>query len=78
MMMYEYLCEEHGKFEAFSDIATRKEPRECPICGELATYAISMPRSKLEGISGDFPTAYDKWTRAHEVGAKQPSHWLGE
>lgn len=75
-MLYEYTCREHGKFEGFSNIDMRTNPRSCPQCGEDSLYTIGSPHIKLEGISGDFPTAYDKWTKAHIKGAKQPSHWL--
>lgn len=39
---------------------------ECPHCRNDATRLISTPRIKLEGITGDFPDAADKWTRNHE------------
>jgi len=28
-------------------------------------------RSKLEGITGDFPTAYDRWAKVHEEANRQ-------
>ena len=43
---------------------------ECPHCRNDATRLISTPRIKLEGITGDFPDAADKWTRNHEEATK--------
>lgn len=41
----------------------------CP-CGEMANRMISAPHIHLEGISGDFPTASDKWANHREERAK--------
>lgn len=38
----------------------------CPKCESTAQRMISPVRSKLEGVSGDFPGAAMKWTREHE------------
>lgn len=35
-------------------------------CGGNAVRVIGMPTVKLEGISGDFPGAADKWARVRE------------
>lgn len=35
----------------------------CEHCGMNAVKALAAPRSKLEGITGDFPDAYDRWER---------------
>ena len=49
--------------------------RSCVECGATAFLQLSAPRSRLEGISGSFPTAYDRWARVHveaaKVGAKR-------
>jgi hypothetical protein len=76
--VYEYVCKVHGKFDAFDKQETRYMPKPCPDCGKESGYAVSSPRSALEGLSGDFPTAHDRWATRHEKGAKQRSHWLGE
>ena len=31
---------------------------------------ISAPRFRLEGITGDYPSAADKWARVHQEAAK--------
>jgi len=38
---------------------------ECE-CGGLANKIISMPTIKLDGISGDFPSASDHWAKIRE------------
>jgi len=40
------------------------------VCGGSARYKISAPLFKLEGVTGDFPTAADKWAKDHEKAAK--------
>jgi PHP family Zn ribbon phosphoesterase len=34
---------------------------QCNTCGALAYKGVSAPRFKLEGFTGNFPTAYDRW-----------------
>lgn len=43
---------------------------ECPDCGGRANEQLSMPTVKLDGTSGDFPGAYDRWARIREENAK--------
>ena len=35
----------------------------CPQCGKDAVKAVSAPSIKLEGFTGAFPDAYDRWAR---------------
>lgn len=64
MATYEYLCDDCLTLTtAMKSIADRKEPETCPNCGGKASFIISAPMFKLEGISGDYPTAYDKWAK---------------
>ncbi len=39
-------------------------------CGEQANRMISPVRAVLDPVSGHFPTATDKWAKAHERAAK--------
>lgn len=71
MPMYEYECAVHGKFETLNSISNRETAQACPVCGELSRYCISTPTIKLEGITGDFPTAYDRWEKKHRQYAAQ-------
>ena len=43
----------------------------CDQCGYPANKVISPVRSRLDGISGDFPTAADQWEKRRESHMKQ-------
>lgn len=43
----------------------------CGTCGSEAKRIISPVRSKLDGTSGDFPTASQKWADMHRREAKR-------
>lgn len=43
---------------------------ECPECGSNATLLQAMPTVRLEGITGAFPGAHDKWARIREDNAR--------
>ena len=71
MFLYDFKCPEHGLFEAFSTLTSRDKEKPCPVC-ERATRRVQTPiRFKLEGLSGHFPTAADKWASVHEREAKR-------
>lgn len=59
--MFEFLCTEDHKFEAFVDDSVRTY--KCPHCSSNAIRIVSAPTMKLEAFSGAFPTAYDAWDR---------------
>ena len=59
--MFEFVCEDGHISEALVDDAIRE--LSCRTCGKHSTRIVSMVRSKLEGISGAFPSAYDAWER---------------
>ena len=42
----------------------------CPTCNSEAKRIISKMNFKLEGVSGDFPTAASRWADAHERAAR--------
>jgi hypothetical protein len=42
----------------------------CSVCGNEAQRMLAAPRSKLEGITGSFPGAADRWAKVHEQAAK--------
>lgn len=66
MRVYDYLCQNGHKTEHFIGACDDMERQTCPECGEIATRCIPAPRSQLEGISGAFPTAADKWEQRRE------------
>lgn len=44
--------------------------QKCDTCDLPAHRIISPVRSYLEGVSGDFPTASDRWAKTHEQAAR--------
>ncbi len=67
--LYDFRCGNCGEeFEKL--VETKVNYKECPACGSLASRKLAAPRSKLEGITGAFPTASDAWARKHEEAAK--------
>lgn len=59
--MFEFVCEDGHISEALVDETYREIA--CRACGKNSTRIVSMVRAKLEGLSGDFPSAYDAWER---------------
>jgi len=51
--------------EEFTDFDSGFTPR-CKECGSETKRVISPVRFDLEGLSGDFPTAADKWVKKRE------------
>lgn len=43
---------------------------ECPECHGDAIEQMSMPTVRLEGITGSFPGAADRWARIREDNAR--------
>lgn len=43
---------------------------ECPECHGDAVEQLSMPTVRLEGITGSFPGAADRWARIREDNAR--------
>lgn len=64
-MVYEYKCNEHGVFSYPCSMNDRKAPKPCPECTNLCEFIISSPLFTMEGVSGDFPTAAQKWDKRH-------------
>jgi len=62
--IFEFICRAGHKSEAYVD--TQTQEILCRVCDEPAQRVISPVRCSLEGISGDFPTAWEKWGRQHE------------
>jgi hypothetical protein len=60
MRLFDFRCPDGHKFEDLvkSDVTVSR----CN-CGLDAKRIVSPVRSKLEGISGDFPDAHDKWAK---------------
>ncbi len=39
---------------------------DCPVCGKIAKRIVSAPIFHLDGCSGHFPTASEKWVKKRE------------
>ncbi len=66
-VMRDFNCPNCGVFERFIDHVV--EQVKCG-CGAIAPRQFSAPRSKLEGISGDFPDAHARWAKIREDNAR--------
>lgn len=61
-VMRDFSCNSCGiVFERLTD----KRSVEC-VCGAEAHDVPCAPSFRLEGVTGHFPTAADKWARVHE------------
>lgn len=66
--VFDFECNVGHLEEVFCDDKTTQI--ECPICGSVANRLVSKPNFKLDGITGSFPTAADKWANNHEQAAR--------
>lgn len=67
--IFEFLCSDNHLSEAYIDDSERMI--SCKECGKDAHRIVSKPNMKLEGITGDYPTAYDAWERKHAEKLKE-------
>lgn len=63
-----FVCDDCGN-ESERFIDTHVNHVEC-VCGGRQNKVIGMPTVKLEGITGSFPGAHDKWARIREDNAR--------
>ena len=68
-MKNDFLCDEGHVTEALRDDS--EQSIVCPVCGNTAVKALAAPQIKLEGFSGAFPDAYDRWSRVRADKLKQ-------
>lgn len=59
--IFEFLCGDAHLSEKYVDDAVRVI--NCPTCDKEAHRIVSAPIAKLEGFTGAFPDAYDRWAR---------------
>lgn len=63
MILYDFKCSSCDKVqEAFGKMDDKEQVVDC-FCGGHAKRIISPVTFKLEGCSGAYPTAYDKWEK---------------
>lgn len=63
-VMFDFRCKQGHVTERLA--SERVESIRCPQCGRLSVRLLAAPRSKLDGISGDFPSASDQWEKRRE------------
>lgn len=66
--VFDFLCHNGHRSEHFVNDDIFEV--ECH-CGAMGHRQISAPRAKLEGITGAFPGAADKWVRNRESHMKK-------
>lgn len=49
----------------FEELTEYKKETQCPECGGVADKLISAPSISLEGYSGSFPDAAERWAKKH-------------
>jgi hypothetical protein len=59
--IYEFRCKQSHITDKYVEEGTQTVT--CDICGLEANRIMSMPMMKLEGCTGDYPTASDAWVR---------------
>ena len=59
--LFEFKCEQDHITERFIDETIKTT--ECSVCGGKASHIISPTGIYLEPFSGQYPSAYDRWTR---------------
>jgi putative FmdB family regulatory protein len=69
MILYDFKCQCGNEFEGLVKMSDKTH--QCERCGSEAIRLISTPNIRLEGTTGDFPTANARWTRIHEEEAKR-------
>ena len=74
--MFEFVCPDGHLTEKFIDDDARHI--SCPRCGEQSVRLISTPRINLEGFTGAFPGAADKWLRIRVEKHKQATKLAAE
>lgn len=67
--MFDFLCDLGHESEQLVDDSVRII--DCPTCGKEAHRLVSSPQVKLEGFTGAFPDAYDRWAKVRAEKLKQ-------
>lgn len=68
MRLFDFKCSICGHVDEYMVHSSQKE-HKC-VCGGTSYRKISMPTVRLEGITGAFPGAHDKWARIREDNRK--------
>lgn len=66
--LFDFVCSEGHTTERFVDSEVRLSTCDC---GKASNRIVSAPNVRLEGITGAFPGAYDKWARVRAEKQKE-------
>jgi hypothetical protein len=66
---YDFICENGHITEKYTEYEDKETG--CQVCNLKAQRTISATRFKLDGCSGDFPTAADAWVNKRSEKLKQ-------
>lgn len=69
LILFDFECPQGHTFERLVPLGQLEA--ECPVCDKQAKRLVSIPTIKLEGYSGSFPTAADRWAKVHEDGTRK-------
>ena len=67
--IFDFLCANGHVTEALLDDALYET--QCKQCSEVSIRQISAPQFKLDGCSGDYPSAADRWVKVRAEKLKQ-------
>ena len=68
MILNDFSCPECGELTE-KLVPTNTHKITC-FCGATASKIMGMPTVKLEGLTGDFPSAHSNWARIREEKAR--------
>ena len=60
-ILNDFLCDDGHVTEALRDDS--EQSIVCPVCGKEAVKTLATPQIKLEGFTGAFPDAYERWAK---------------
>ena len=69
-LIFDFRCDNDHTHESWVERSVHTDA--CPECELTAKRIISGTSFRLEGVSGDYPTAADKWTKLHERAGTKP------
>ncbi|WP_305989038.1 zinc ribbon domain-containing protein [Roseibium sp. MMSF_3544] len=76
MPVYEYICNEHGPFEAVRPLADYASPCACPVCGSVSPRAM-LTAPNVSGLSSERRVAHATNERAADSPKRLSSHGPG-
>jgi hypothetical protein len=68
-VLNDFVCPKGHRKEYF--VENHRKTTGCDTCGAEATKVQTSIRFRLEGVSGDYPTALDKWVKNRKEKLKQ-------